>query len=233
MFRGLINNAKSAVSSVILKYVARASVAVPFVIAAGFALAAGTVMLVERYGHVVAYWSMAAGLALLGLIAALVVRVKEHEEEVAEVKAEAADTSNVAGEVAAQAPLALLGGLFTLPGGPGMVLKVAKVLGNNYALVLLLVAIGTLLWPTERDGARKATDTNIDPPAPMPPDNVVAFADGKDVRSRARPVLTIIAIGLGIALTIASMFLVDPMETKRAIMTAAGMVGLDMGRPSN
>ena len=93
--------------------------------------------------------------------------------------------------------------------------------------------IGTLLWPTERDGARKATDTNIDPPEPMPPDNVVAFADGKDVRSRARPVLTIIAIGLGIALTIASMFLVDPMETKRAIMTAAGMVGLDMGRPSN
>ena len=118
MFRGLINNAKSAVSSVILKYVARASVAVPFVIAAGFALAAGTVMLAERYGHVVAYWSMAAGLALLGLIAALVVRVKEHEEEVAEVKAEAADTSNVAGEVAAQAPLALLGGLFTLPAVP-------------------------------------------------------------------------------------------------------------------
>lgn len=40
MFQGLINSAKTAVSSLILKYVARASVAVPFVIALGFALAA-------------------------------------------------------------------------------------------------------------------------------------------------------------------------------------------------
>ena len=30
MFQGLINNAKSAVSGLVLKYVARASVAVPF-----------------------------------------------------------------------------------------------------------------------------------------------------------------------------------------------------------
>jgi hypothetical protein len=42
MFQGLINNAKSAVSGLVLKYVARASVAVPFVIALGFALAALT-----------------------------------------------------------------------------------------------------------------------------------------------------------------------------------------------
>ena len=85
----------------------------------GFALAAGTVMLVERYGHVFAYWAMAGGLAAVGLVAALAVRVKEHEEEVADEKAEAKDTAEVATEVAAQAPLALLGGLFTLPGGPG------------------------------------------------------------------------------------------------------------------
>ena len=56
MFAGLINQARSAASNLVLKYVARASVAVPFVIAAGFALAAVTVMLVERFGHVMAYW---------------------------------------------------------------------------------------------------------------------------------------------------------------------------------
>ena len=50
-----------------LKYVAPASVAVPFVIAAGFALAAFTVMLVERFGHVTAYWLVAGGLALIGV----------------------------------------------------------------------------------------------------------------------------------------------------------------------
>lgn len=54
MFAGLINQAKSAASHLILKYVARASVAVSFVIAAGFAFAAITVMLVERFGHVMA-----------------------------------------------------------------------------------------------------------------------------------------------------------------------------------
>jgi hypothetical protein len=56
VFAGLINQAKSAVTSLSLKYVARASVAVPFVIALGFALAAITVMLVERFGQVMAYW---------------------------------------------------------------------------------------------------------------------------------------------------------------------------------
>jgi len=38
VFAGLINQAKSAVSGLVLKYVARASVAVPFVIALGFTL---------------------------------------------------------------------------------------------------------------------------------------------------------------------------------------------------
>ena len=64
MFAGLINQAKSTVSHLVLKYVARLSVAVPFVIAAGFALAAITVTLVERFGHVMAYWLVAGGLAL-------------------------------------------------------------------------------------------------------------------------------------------------------------------------
>ena len=84
MFQGLINNAKSAVSGLVLKYVARASVGVPFVIALGFALAAITVMLVDRFGQVTAYWTVAGGLALVGVMAAIVVSMKEREEEVAE-----------------------------------------------------------------------------------------------------------------------------------------------------
>ena len=73
MFQGLINNAKSAVSGLVLKYVARASVAVPFFIALGFALAAITVMLVDRFGHVTAYWAVAGGMALVGAITAVIV----------------------------------------------------------------------------------------------------------------------------------------------------------------
>lgn len=132
MFRGLINDAKSAASSLVLKYVARASVAIPFVIALGFAIAALAAWLVTNYGYVTGYLLMAGGLAAVGMVAALVVSFKEHEEEVADEAAEVADTSKVATDLAAQAPLALLGALFTMPGGASSALKVAQVLGRNF-----------------------------------------------------------------------------------------------------
>ncbi len=153
MFAGLINQAKSAASDLALKYLARASVAVPFVIALGFALAAITVMLVERFGQVMACWMVAGGLAIIGILAAAVVSVKEQEEEEAEQAAQDADTGDVMSEATAQAvaqtPIALLGGLFSLPGGPASALSIARVLGRNFPLVLLLVMIGALFWPSE------------------------------------------------------------------------------------
>ena len=69
----------------------------------------------------------------------------------ADQKAEAADTSKIATEVATQAPLAVLGGLLTLPGGATTAFKVAQVLGRNYPLVLLAALIGLLFWPTPKD----------------------------------------------------------------------------------
>ena len=81
MFRSLINDAKSAAGAVIGKYVIRASVAVPFVVAAGFGTAATTLVLIDRFGAVIAYCLMAGGFAAIGLLAALAVTVKEQEEE--------------------------------------------------------------------------------------------------------------------------------------------------------
>jgi hypothetical protein len=148
-----MNQAKAAVSGIILKYVARASVAIPFVIALGFALAAAAAMLVQHFGHVAGYWIMAGSLAAIGVVAAVVVSVKEHEEEVAEEKAEQADTQGVVSDAAAQAitqaPIAALGTLFATPGGATTALKLAQILGRNFSLVLLLVMIGALSWPTE------------------------------------------------------------------------------------
>jgi hypothetical protein len=169
VFAGLINQVKAAVGGLLLKYLARASVAIPFVIAFGFALAATTVMLVERFGHVAAYWFMAAGLAAIGLVAAVVVSAKEHEEGLAEQKAEVTDTQQIVGDATvqamAQAPLAVLGALFSAPGGATTVLKVARMVGRNWPLVLLLAIIGLLFWPTESeartpDGAEAAAKPN-------------------------------------------------------------------------
>jgi hypothetical protein len=56
-------------------------------------------------------------------------------------------------DVAAQAPLAVLGALFTMPGGASSALKVAQVLGRNFPLVLLLVLTGVLFWPSEEGEA--------------------------------------------------------------------------------
>jgi hypothetical protein len=153
VFAGLINQAKSAASHLVLKYVARASVAVPFVIASGFALAATTVMLVERFGHVMAYWLVAGGLALIGIIASVAVSVKEHEEEAAEQQAANTDTEDLVSDATAQAmaqtPVALLGAIMTMPGGAAGALSAARLLGRNWPLVLLLVMIGALFLPTE------------------------------------------------------------------------------------
>ena len=153
MFAGLINQAKSAATHLVLKYVARASVAVPFVIAAGFAVAAITVMLVERFGHVMAYWLVAGGLALIGVIASIIVSVREHEEEVVADQAAKADTEELASDATAQAlaqtPVALLGAVMTMPGGAAGALSAARLLGRNWPLVLFLVMIGALFWPID------------------------------------------------------------------------------------
>ena len=87
MFRGLINDAKAAAGSLVGKYLMRASVAVPFVVAFGFGVAAVTLMLIDRFGAINAYLMVAGGFTLIGLIAVLVVNVTEQEEESAETKA--------------------------------------------------------------------------------------------------------------------------------------------------
>jgi Na+/melibiose symporter-like transporter len=122
------------------------------VIAAGFAVAAVTMMLVDHFGHVIGYWLMAGGLVAIGVVAAILVSFKEHEEQVAEEKAQQTDTQEVFTDATSQAltqmPLALLGALSTTRGGATSALKLARILGRNFPLVLLLGMIGALFWPT-------------------------------------------------------------------------------------
>jgi hypothetical protein len=176
MFRALINDAKAAATSVVAKYLARASVAVPFLIAAGFAIAAITHMLIQRFGAVLGCWLLAAGFTLIGVVATLLVKVKEHEEEVAEQQAEAADTADVANEAAAQAlmqaPLALVGGLLSTPLGPKSVANGAKLILRNLPLVVLLGLIALLFWPTQPTAAEGDQDQGEEqPPGPEPDAN--------------------------------------------------------------
>jgi hypothetical protein len=165
MFQGLINNAKSAAAGLVLKYVARASVAVPFLIALGFALAAITVMLVDRFGYLTAYWAVAGGMALVGAMAAVIVSAREREEAVAEQVEAKTDTEEVVGNAAARAmvqtPIALLGALFA--SSPATAISGVRLLARNLPLVLLLVMIGSLFWPTQPQEVSQETDQGLKP----------------------------------------------------------------------
>jgi hypothetical protein len=68
MFQGLLKRAERSIDSVVTKFVDRALVTAPLVVAGGFATAALTVKLVELYGHVTAYALMAALFAVIGLV---------------------------------------------------------------------------------------------------------------------------------------------------------------------
>jgi hypothetical protein len=174
MFRALINDAKSAAASLVAKYLARASVAVPFLIAGGFAIAAITHLVIERFGAVTGCWLLAAGFTLVGLVATLLVKHKEQDLEAADQQAEAVDTANVATDVAAQAalqaPLALAGALLSTPVGPTALANGAKTVVRHLPLVMLLALIALLFWPTEQTAATEEEAT-AEPPLPEPGPN--------------------------------------------------------------
>jgi hypothetical protein len=118
---------------------------------------------------------MAAGFATIGLIAALIVSVKEQEEEAADAQAANSDTADVATDAAAQAaaqlPLALLGSLLTTPMGPNVAAGGAKMLLRNLPLALLIAIIGLLLWKSgnsaQPEDSEGMASEEADPVAPV------------------------------------------------------------------
>jgi hypothetical protein len=168
VFQGIINNAKAAAGSMVANYAVRASVAVPFIVALGFAITAVTLMLTERFGHQNAYFMVAGGFTVIGLLAALVVRTKEHDEVTAE--AHAADVAtDTAAAAAVQMPLALLGILFSSPVGPSSILSLVRGIGRNLPLVLLLAGIGMLFWPKNSAEVSESAAAEFTPPAGLRP----------------------------------------------------------------
>ena len=87
MFQALIQKAQGAVGSVVGKVLARAAVAIPIVIAAGFGIAALTVKLSQAYGPALSY-TMMAGLfvGISGLTAVVRSRSESNNPPVPEEK---------------------------------------------------------------------------------------------------------------------------------------------------
>lgn len=155
MFKGLIDDIKSAAASFLSTYLARASVAVPFVVALGLATAAVGLELTERFGARNALWMLAGGFCAIGLLASLAVTMKEQQQEIeAEEEQQRNDggigemTSAAATRAATHLPAALLGVLMQNPSIAA--LPIARAIGRNMPLALLVVLVAFLLWPTEQ-----------------------------------------------------------------------------------
>ena len=137
MFQGIFHRIERTIDSVVAKYMGRAIVAVPLIIAGGFATAALTVKLVELYGAVTGYALMAALFAVLGVLTAAVLGVPstiEDEEPEAAVSEEAAE--EVARDVETLLTPELKAVLTTA--APIALPAVARVVLRNLPLVLLL-----------------------------------------------------------------------------------------------
>src|SRR3990172_10885195 len=99
MLQGILQRAERKVDSVVAKYIGRATVAVPLVVAGGFATAALTVKLVELYGAVTAYALMAALFAVLSVVTAAVISFDSQSVPEAADQPASEDSAKIAEDV--------------------------------------------------------------------------------------------------------------------------------------
>jgi hypothetical protein len=191
VFKGLINDVKAAAASFVATYLARVSVAVPFLVALGFATAAIALELTERFGARNALWMLAGGFCAIGLLAAFAVTMKEQQQEEMQAAEEqqrseggiGVMTSAAASEAATQLPAALLGAFMQNPSSLSSLsslsgLPVARTVSRHMPLLLLLLLVGLLLWPTEQKEEAAAPEGE-QPPAPGLESAEAASEDGQ------------------------------------------------------
>lgn len=138
MFSSYIEQAKMTVSTTVSKAAGRALVAALMLVAAGFALAAIAVVLIEAFGPVAAYALIACAFAIVAFVAAMFVMANERHQQ-AILRGMAADRSSaLSATLAAAAPMALMQGVGAL--------------GRRTPLILLALAVGGyFLTSTLRD----------------------------------------------------------------------------------
>ncbi len=152
MLQGLFKRAENKIDSVVAKYVGRVTVAIPLLIAGGFATAALTVKLVEMYGAVTGYAIMAAVFGVIGLVTMAAVETEARPAESGSTsEPSAAAASGDAGQTDESADL-LASDLLTpevrafLSSAAPMALPgIARGVGRNLPLILILALIGFVI----------------------------------------------------------------------------------------
>lgn len=153
MLQGLFKRAENKIDSVVAKYVGRVTVAIPLLIAGGFATAALTVKLVEMYGAVTGYAIMAAVFGVIGLVTMAAVETEARPAETGSTaEPSAAAASGETGQTADDSADLLASDLLTpevrafLSSAAPMALPgIARGVGRNLPLILILALIGFVI----------------------------------------------------------------------------------------
>lgn len=148
MFQGLLKRAERSIDQVVAKYMGRAMVAVPLLVASGFATAALTVKLVELYGSVVAYGVMAALFGVIGLVTMAIVNVgAQRAAEATAADAETAASPEQPQEASADGADFLPPELkaFLASAAPTALPPVVRGIGRNLPLILVLALVGFII----------------------------------------------------------------------------------------
>lgn len=141
MFQAVIERAKGAVDKVVVRYTARIAVAIPFVIALGFATAAATVWLSELYGSLVAYSALAIFFTVVGSVAAVIVSANDPQPPVETEKSEPQREGTMDVPVP---PAVLLAAVTRL--GPIAFPMILRVFAKNLPLIVGVVVLSYLMF---------------------------------------------------------------------------------------
>lgn len=181
MFQGLLKRAERSIDQVVAKYMGRAMVAVPMLVAGGFATAALTVKLVDLYGSVVAYGVMAALFGVIGLVTTAIVNVGPNlTAEAPAAEAETAASSEQPQESSADAADLLTPELRALfaSAAPMALPPVVRGIGKNLPLILFLALVGFIIsrFAEGSDSASEQPDGAPSDTADVDPAEVAAAA---------------------------------------------------------
>ncbi|MGE0023754.1 MAG: hypothetical protein AB7S70_09015 [Hyphomicrobium sp.] len=168
MYQGLLKRAESTIGSVLAKYLGRALVAVPLLVAAGFATAALTVKAVEVYGAVTACTMMAALFAVIGFVTMAIVGIEQRpaaEPAAEDQAASAADSPAPDDELD---PISLLTPeLRTVltSMAPVAIPGIARGVGRNLPLIFALALLAFIIsrfGEIDADAAAASEESDID-----------------------------------------------------------------------
>lgn len=161
MFQGIMDRAQRSVDAVVGKIVARSIIAVPFIIAVGFATAAIGIKLTEEFGSFVACLVLAVIFIVAGIIASVVYAPKTEAPKLEDATAKASERVDAKAKDPLIDPEALKA--FASSYGPGMIPIMLRLAYKNKSIVVFLAFVSFMLFYPKDANSQEMPDESTSP----------------------------------------------------------------------